>query len=185
DELLDILGPPPVDPDEADEPLFVGLDEVNELVTTADVLRTERVQDPDADPQPTLAHIPVDEGQDITPMQWRLLRRRGRQSSWTIVGDPAQSSYPHQDETAKALDEIVGRGPRRTFTLSTNYRSPQEVFDLAAKVIVKVFPDADLPKAVRSTGVEPQLATTTPTDLPRDLVHHVRELAGQVGGTVG
>ncbi|GAB3822117.1 AAA family ATPase [Tessaracoccus terricola] len=185
DELLDILGPPPVDPDESDEPLFVGLDEVNELVTTADVLRTERVEDPDADPQQTFAHILVDEGQDITPMQWRLLRRRGPQSSWTIVGDPAQSSYPHQDETAKALDEIVGRGPRRTFTLSTNYRSPQEVFDLAAKVIVKVFPEADLPKAVRSTGVEPQLATTTPTDLPRDLVRHVRELAGQVGGTVG
>ncbi|TRY18873.1 AAA family ATPase [Tessaracoccus rhinocerotis] len=185
DELLDILGPAPVDPDDSDEPLFVGLDAVNELVTTADVLRSERVEDPDADPQRTFAHILVDEGQDITPMQWRLLRRRGPQSSWTIVGDPAQSSYPHQDETARSLDEIVGRGPRRTFTLSTNYRSPQEVFDLAAKVIVKVFPEADLPRAVRSTGVEPKLATTTPADLDADLLRHVRELAGQVSGTVG
>ncbi len=38
------------------------------------------------------AHIVVDEAQDLSPMQWRALGRRGRRASWTIVGDPLQSS---------------------------------------------------------------------------------------------
>ncbi|MDP3969387.1 MAG: AAA family ATPase, partial [Nocardioides sp.] len=36
------------------------------------------------------AHVLIDEAQDLTPMQWRMVGRRGRTASWTIVGDPAQ-----------------------------------------------------------------------------------------------
>ena len=158
---------------------------VAEVLTTADLLRHERVVDPDEDPQTTYAHILVDEGQDVTPMQWRMLRRRGPQSSWTIVGDPAQSSYPDQAETRRALDELIGRAPSRTFKLSTNYRSPSEVFNLASRVITKVVPDADLPHAVRSTGVEPTLAATSGEALPDALRHQLLELAAKVNGTIG
>ena len=185
DELADIIGPTPSAPEDREDPVFVGLGEVDELVTIADVLRDERVEDPEAEPQRTFAHILVDEGQDITPMQWRMLRRRGPQASWTIVGDPAQSSYPHADETARSMDQLIGRGPARRFTLSTNYRSPKEVFDVAAKVITKVFPDADLPHAVRQTGLEPRLASTTVERLEEAITDQVLELAGQVSGTVG
>jgi DNA helicase IV len=184
DELIDVLGPAPEDP-EPEMDVFLEGGDVPEVLSTADLLRHERVIDPDDDPQTTYAHILVDEGQDVTPMQWRMLRRRGPQSSWTIVGDPAQSSYPHQDETSRAMAELVGRGPSRTFTLSTNYRSPSEVFALASKVIMKVFPDADLPKAVRSTGVEPLLARTTRAGLHDELRAQLLELAGQVSGTIG
>ena len=184
DELIDVLGPAPEDP-EPEMDVFLEGGDVPEVLSTADLLRHERVIDPDDDPQTTYAHILVDEGQDVTPMQWRMLRRRGPQSSWTIVGDPAQSSYPHQDETARAMADLVGRGPSRTFTLSTNYRSPSEVFELASKVIMKVFPDADLPKAVRSTGVEPLLARTTRAGLHDELRDQLVELAGQVSGTIG
>lgn len=185
DELADMIGPRPARPEEREDPVFVGLGEVDELVTIADVLRDERHEDPDADPQRTFAHILVDEGQDITPMQWRMLRRRGPQASWTIVGDPAQSSYPHPDETERSMAELIGRGQVRRFTLSTNYRSPKEVFDLAAKVITRVFPDADLPHAVRQTGLEPKLARTSPAELAGAITGHVLELAGQVSGTIG
>ena len=184
DELIDVLGAAPEDP-EPEVDVFIEGGDVPEVLSTADLLRHERVVDPDDDPQTTYAHILVDEGQDVTPMQWRMLRRRGPQSSWTIVGDPAQSSYPHQDETARAMADLVGRGPSRTFTLSTNYRSPSEVFELASKVIMKVFPDADLPKAVRSTGVEPLLARTTRAGLHDELRDQLVELAGQVSGTIG
>ncbi len=186
DELLHMLGPAPIEDDvDVDEPVFIGMGDINELVTTSDTLRHDQTVDPEDDPQTTYAHILVDEGQDITPMQWRVLRRRGPQSSWTIVGDPAQSSYPHQDETTRALNELVGRAPTRRFTLSTNYRSPAEVFDLAAKVITKVFPEADLPKAIRTTGLQPRLEATSPEGADEAIVHEVLELAGQVTGTVG
>ena len=186
DELLDMLGPAPAE-DELDieDPVFIDMGDINELVTTSDTLRQDQEVDPEDDPQTTYAHILVDEGQDITPMQWRMLRRRGPQSSWTIVGDPAQSSYPNQDETTRALNELVGRAPTRRFTLSTNYRSPAEVFNLAAKVITKVFPDADLPTAVRTTGLEPRLTSAHPAEADAAIVREVLELAGQVTGTIG
>ncbi len=186
DELLHMLGPAPIEDDvDIEDPVFIEMGDLVELVTTSDALRHDRTVDPEDDPQTTYAHIVVDEGQDITPMQWRMLRRRGPQSSWTIVGDPAQSSYPHQAETTRAMDELVGRAPTRRFTLSTNYRSPAEVFNLAAKVITKVFPEADLPKAIRTTGLEPSLVSTTPEDSDAAIVREVLRLAGQVTGTVG
>lgn len=184
DELVSILGPMPEDPDQELD-VFIEGGDVAEVLTTADLLRFERTRDVEDDPQTTYAHILVDEGQDVTPMQWRMLRRRGPQSSWTIVGDPAQSSYPFPDETRKALDELIGRAQRRTFTMSTNYRSPSEVFDLAARVITKVYPDAELPRAVRSTGIEPKLTATGSDDLHAALRTELLDLAGKVSGTIG
>ncbi|MGH8795245.1 MAG: HelD family protein, partial [Stackebrandtia sp.] len=44
------------------------------------------------------AHVIVDEAQDLSPMQWRMLSRRGQQAGWTVVGDAAQSSWPDPAE---------------------------------------------------------------------------------------
>jgi DNA helicase IV len=69
--------------------------------------------------------------------------------------------------------------------MSTNYRSPAEVFDLAAAVVVQDFPEADLPKAVRSTGVAPRLLVAGPAGLDASTVDAVRGLLDAVAGTVG
>lgn len=185
DELAHLLGPMPEE--EAEESIFLDLDseEVTELVTTADKLTQQRDPHPPEEPQDTFAHILVDEGQDVTPMQWRMLRRRGPQSSWTIVGDPAQSSYPNRPEVEQALTELVGRSPRRQFRMSTNYRSPKEVFEVAQRVITAVDPEADLPTAVRSTGVAPKLVQAAPSEAAGAILEETLELAGQVSGTIG
>ena len=79
----------------------------------------------------------------------------------------------------------MGSAPLRTFRLSKNYRSPAEVFDLAARVIVTAQPDADLPEAVRSTGVDPVRTTTSQAQLDEELLEQTRILLSQVDGTVG
>ncbi len=157
DELVSLLGPLPVEEDQ-EVSLFLDEDsEVSEVVTTADRFARVREVDPFELPHQTYAHILVDEAQDITPMQWRMLRRRGASASWTIVGDPAQSSWPDTAEASRAINDLIGTAPVRRFRMSTNYRSPAEVFDFAARVVVRAYPEADLPRAVRSTGVEPRL----------------------------
>jgi DNA helicase IV len=123
-------------------------------------------------------------------MQWRMLRRRGASASWTIVGDPAQSSWTDTEEANRAIDEIIGTAPVRHFRMSTNYRSPSEVFDLAAKIVVADFPDADLPTAVRSTGHQPRLlvpadATPAHPTIATAMINIVRTLLAEVAGTVG
>ncbi len=99
------------------------------------------------------AHVLVDEAQDLSPMQWRMLGRRGRSASWTVVGDAAQSSWPDAVEALSAREEAFGPAERRSFHMTTNYRNAREVFDYAAEVIRAHVPDADIPLAVRETGV--------------------------------
>ena len=129
------------------------------------------------------AHVLVDEAQDLTPMQWRMVGRRGRSATWTVVGDPAQSSWPVPQEAAQARDAALGDKPRHDFHLSTNYRNSKEVYEFAAAYAARVHLDVDLPHAVRSTGVEPAVRRVT------DLREGVRTVAGElldaVEGTIG
>ncbi len=187
DELVAMLGPIPHDEEDADPLLYLteGAD-MSELVTTADLLaRPSEAPDPEDDTVDTYAHLLIDESQDVTPMQWRMLRRRGAQASWTVVGDLAQSSWPDLDEVGRAVRELIGTAPHREFRLSVNYRSPKEVFDLAAEVVKKAYPNADLPQAVRSTGIEPLLLRTTEGGLLADLADQLDFLTAEVPGTVG
>ncbi|MCA0251467.1 MAG: AAA family ATPase [Actinobacteria bacterium] len=183
DELATMVGLPA----DEDEPLAFLADgaQVSEVVTTADRLAGARERDPDDEPHDTFAHLLVDEAQDLSPMQWRMLRRRGAHASWTIVGDPAQSSWPDPDESQRAMTELAGTGPSRQFRLSTNYRSPAEVFDLAAAVVRRAYPEADLPQAVRRTGVQPELADVAEAELPGWLATQITGLATEVEGTIG
>ena len=181
DELAALLGPVPPEPD-ADDPVFIEGGDAEELVTLGDRLHESRHIDED-EPRDTFAHVLVDEAQDISPMQWRMIGRRGRQASWTIVGDPAQSAFPHPNQTRAALDELVGNSPSRTFTLTKNYRSPAEVFDIAADVVVTVQPDADLPQAVRWVGVRPTVVRTD--DLWAQVRLQLDEMLTSVDGTIG
>ncbi|NLE18589.1 MAG: AAA family ATPase [Propioniciclava sp.] len=185
DELVAILGPEPIDHDAGPSLFIEGGADVTEFVTTADRLARTVEHDFREDRHETYAHMLVDESQDITPMQWRMLRRRGSQASWTIVGDLAQSSWPDLDEVGRAVRDLIGTAPHRDFRLSVNYRSPAEVFDLAAKVVKAHFPKADLPRAVRSTGHQPELLHTSESALVSDLVRIVDRLTDSVGGTVG
>ncbi len=129
------------------------------------------------------AHVLVDEAQDLSPMQWRMVGRRGRAATWTIVGDAAQSSWPVPAESAAARAAAIEGKDLHAFHLSTNYRNSSEIYDHAAAYASRVGLDADLPTAVRSTGVSPR-------DVPAggDQAATVRaELAsilGEVAGTV-
>ena len=185
DELANLLGPVP-EPEDREIPIFLeGGADVPELITTLERLTPNREVDPFATPHETYAHILVDEAQDLSPMQWRMLRRRGGGASWTIVGDAAQSSWTDPEEASRALSEIIGAAPVRRFRMSTNYRSPAEVFDLAGRVVVAAFPEADLPTAVRSTGVDPELRAVAPDELLSHVSETASELLELVEGTVG
>ena len=129
------------------------------------------------------AHVLIDEAQDLTPMQWRMVGRRGRVASWTIVGDPAQSSWPVPAEAAEARAAALEGKELHEFHLSTNYRNSSEIYAYAAAYAQRVGLDADLPTAVRSTGVEPREVVGSP-DLEAATRSAVAEVAGQVAGTV-
>lgn len=132
------------------------------------------------------SHIVVDEAQDLSPMQWRMVARRGRYASWTLVGDPVQSSWPDPAEAERARIAALGpRTSRRRFTLRTNYRNSAEIFALATRVVDQVATAEQLPTAVRYTGVAPLVRHVTAAELPGAVLTEVRAMLGRVEGTVG
>ena len=130
------------------------------------------------------AHVLIDEAQDISPMQWRMLGRRGRWSSWTVVGDAAQASWPDAAEAAKAREEAFGSHVRSLFHMDTNYRNAREIFDYAAGVILAEVPDADIPQAVRETGVAPITTTVAAEGITAAVADAVEMLLREVEGSV-
>ncbi|WP_189949032.1 HelD family protein [Streptomyces alanosinicus] len=183
DELQAILGAParPRKKRELD-PLdqLTGLEELMPVREESQRERAERL----AQERTEYAHVIVDEAQDLTPMQWRMVGRRGRHATWTVVGDPAQSSWSDPDEAAEARDEALGTRPRRRFQLTVNYRNPSEIAELAAKVLALAMPGSKAPSAVRSTGVEPRFSVVR-QGLERTVRAEAERLLALVDGTVG
>ncbi|MDN3251155.1 HelD family protein [Streptomyces mutabilis] len=183
DELQAVLGAParPRKRRELD-PLdqLTGLEELMPQREETQRERAERL----AQERVEYAHVIVDEAQDLTPMQWRMVGRRGRHATWTVVGDPAQSSWSDPDEAAAARDEALGTRPRRRFELTVNYRNPAEIAELAAKVLALAMPGSQSPAAVRSTGVEPRFAVATDS-LEETVRAEAARLLDLVDGTVG
>ncbi|MHC3474192.1 HelD family protein [Streptomyces sp. 7R007] len=200
DELQAILGLParPKKKRELD-PLdqLTGLEELMPVREETQRERAERL----AQERTEYAHVIVDEAQDLTPMQWRMVGRRGRHATWTVVGDPAQSSWSDPDEAAEARDEALGTRPPashhpskegasgrpsrgRRFELTVNYRNPAEIAELAARVLALAMPGATSPSAVRSTGVRPRF-TVVRDSLAQTVRDEAARLLDLVDGTVG
>ncbi len=135
-------------------------------------------------PADEFAHVLVDEAQDVSPMQWRMLARRGRWASWTVVGDNAQSSWGDLEESARAREDAFGRSPRRAFHMDTNYRNAREIFDVAETMIREHVPDADIPNAVRETGHHPTDRTVPADDVKSALHTALVQSLEQVEGAI-
>ncbi|WP_081633767.1 ATP-binding domain-containing protein [Terracoccus sp. 273MFTsu3.1] len=148
------------------------------LTDPRDKLLAGRIGKPDE-----YAHVLVDEAQDLSPMQWRMIGRRGRYASWTVVGDAAQASWPDAAEAAAAREEAFGSQARQQFHMDTNYRNAREIFDYAAEVVRREVPDADIPQAVRETGIDPLEGPLGP-DALASVRAAVESLLGEVEGAI-
>jgi RecA/RadA recombinase len=147
--------------------------------TMRERLMNGRLEQPDE-----YAHVLIDEAQDISPMQWRMLGRRGRWSSWTVVGDAAQAAWPDAAEARQAREQAFGSQVRSLFHMDTNYRNAREIFDYAADVIRAAVPDADIPQAVRETGIDPIITSVAAEGIQAAVAQAVETLLGEVEGSV-
>ena len=129
DELDWLLGPSPqpaAAPEREDE-LY------DEVTTLQDRLDASRQAAWAATKSTGFGHIVVDEAQDLSPMQWRMLGRRGEDATWTIVGDPAQATLASAQEMEASVARVL-RGQRvHRFNLEINYRTPREIMEYASQ----------------------------------------------------
>ena len=94
----------------------------------------------------TYGHIVVDEAQDLSPMELRVLSRRSLSGSMTVVGDIAQATgawaHPSWDEI---LDHLPDRRPARHVELPSATACPRPTFDFAAAVLAAAAPELNRP----------------------------------------
>ena len=132
----------------------------------------------------TFGHVLVDEAQDVTPMQWRMLARRCPSGSFTIVGDIGQASQPGAAQRwSTVLDQLPHRGNTRTANLSVNYRTPAEIMDIAARLLAAATPEVEPSRSVRRTDELPRFVRTSPDDLIDNAVRETETMVPR-GGTV-
>jgi len=114
----------------------------------------------------TYGHIVVDEAQDLSPMQLRMLSRRSLNGSMTIVGDIAQATgvWAHTG-WGEILAHLPSKRPSRRAELTIGYRIPQPTMDLAARVLAVAAPGLDPPDSVREVGDPPRIVAAADDDL--------------------
>lgn len=112
----------------------------------------------DADEIRTYGHIVVDEVQDLTPMQLRMVTRRSLSGSMTVVGDIAQATGPlAANDWNDVLEHLPSKKEPRVVGLSVGYRIPAQIMELADKVMLAATPGLRAPRSVREGDEGPAI----------------------------
>ena len=141
----------------------------------------------EADAVRTFGHIVVDEAQDLSPMELRMLDRRSLNGSMTIVGDIAQATgaWPHESWES-VLEYLPDRRPPRRADLTIGYRVPGPIMELAAKMLVLAAPGIAPPQSIRHTGEPPLILGVASSELEAEVVERVRYELKTIGsGNIG
>lgn len=134
-----------------------------------------------ADRDWTYRHVVVDEAQELSEMDWRVLMRRCPGKAFTVVGDLAQRrSAAGAESWATMLDPYVpGRWVYRSLTV--NYRTPAEIMTVAAALLAEFAPTVRPPESVRANGIEPWSRQVSPAELPAAIEDFARSEADREG----
>jgi DNA helicase IV len=119
----------------------------------------------DAPPR-AYGHVIVDEAQDLTPMQLRMIARRAREGALTILGDVAQATgavrYSSWDEV---LPHLPNGGEATVEELRHAYRVPREIMELALPLLDTIAPGTRPPISYRTGAAPPTVIRTEPEHL--------------------
>ena len=183
DEARVLLGPrkkPKATPVSADNELFEHRT-YSDDVRAAAQREAARYRDPavrelDEAEFEAFGHIVIDEAQDLSPMQLRVIKRRDLSGSMTIVGDMGQATTAASSASWEATLRILEpKRPPSRVDLTVSYRTPEEVLTLAAPTLRAATSELDPPRAVRRAGVTPRVYEASSTDFATALCTSVRD----------
>ena len=98
---------------------------------------------------PSLAHVVVDEAQDLSPMECRAIGRRCATGSATVLGDIAQGTTPWATASWRQLLANLGKEDARLRVLDTGYRVPRQILDFASQLLAHIAPGLAPASSVR------------------------------------
>jgi DNA helicase IV len=131
---------------------------------------------------PTYGHVIVDEAQDLTPMQLRMVGRRIRDGSYTLLGDIAQATGPVAHGAWESVLAHLEHGEDADVAeLRHAYRVPAEIMEFALPLLERIAPDVEPPLAFRTGGTPPRLRRVEHAALLPEALHEATALAAEPG----
>jgi DNA helicase IV len=150
--------------------------------TDGDVPLVDEARSLVGSPPRTYGHVIVDEAQDLTPMQLRMIARRARDGSLTMLGDVAQATGPVR---WTAWDDLVPHLPdadnATVEELRHAYRVPREIMELALPLLDTIAPAVSPPLAYRTGAAAPIVRRVAEEHLLVEAYHEAERLAREDG----
>jgi hypothetical protein len=130
--------------------------------STADVVLIDEARDL-VTRTPSLAHVVVDEAQDLSPMECRALGRRCATGSATVLGDLAQGTTPWAAPSWESLLANLGKPGTGVRELSVGYRVPRQILDYASTLLAVIAPELTPASSLRA---DPGALDLVPVPVP-------------------
>jgi DNA helicase IV len=115
---------------------------------------------------PSLAHVVVDEAQDLSPMECRAVGRRCATGSATVLGDLAQATAPAAAGSWPQLLADLGKPQAGMQVLDTGYRVPRQILDFASVLLPRLAPGLAPARSLRQDPGSLTVTPATPGTLP-------------------
>jgi len=130
----------------------------------------------------SLAHVVVDEAQDLSAMQLRAVARRCTTGSVTVLGDIAQATTPWATGSWESALAHLGKGEALIEELTQGFRVPRQIIEYAARLLPAIAPELAPPTSVRQQGGGLEvLAVADPEQLEARLAETVRGALAEEG----
>ena len=133
------------------------------------------------DRTPSLAHVVVDEAQDLSPMQARAIGRRCATGSATILGDIAQGTTAWAAGDWATLLTHLGRPAPIRSELTVGYRVPRQILDYAGHLLPRIAPGLPPATSVRQSPGSLDVRAVTGAALPGATAAACRDALVQEG----
>src|SRR6478609_8153838 len=130
---------------------------------------------------PSLAHVVVDEAQDLSPMECRALGRRCSTGSATVLGDLAQGTTPWAAPSWGSLLANLGKPDTGVRELSVGYRVPRQILDYASTLLAMIAPELRRASSLRADPGALDLTRVPAASLGGALVAACRQACAQPG----
>jgi DNA helicase IV len=118
----------------------------------------------------SVAHVVVDEAQDLSPMECRAIARRCETGSVTVLGDLAQGTTPCATTSWPDLLAHLGKRDAQLRVLEMGYRVPREILDFANRLLDQIAPGLSRAASLRHDPGALEIVTAGPGGLDGALV---------------
>jgi DNA helicase IV len=130
---------------------------------------------------PSIAHIVVDEAQDLSPMEIRAIGRRCATGAATVLGDIAQGTTPWAATSWPSLLAHLGKPEAPVSELDVGYRVPRQILDFASRLLPAIAPGLAPARSLRADADALRVVPVPAADLDKRVAAECADLLTRPG----